>query len=288
MGPLSGADVKSMALAGQIAPEDRLATSPDGPWRAASKVGNLTFGSPASAAPAASLPAVTGRGGDDADESSFDARPIDVSARPVVAPATTGTAPGVVVMRREAISPSDAVQFAIDRFRANPVFYVLSSLLIVLALNVPGIGFWFVGAPIIIGFYQCVRNEVVTGQRASFGQVFKGFGQFLPALIIGLWGSLLVLLGLLCCCVPGLVLLPVPFLAFIVAGRERAGGLKALTRALRVVEKDPFGLLAACVLLYLIGISGYVLCYVGALVTFPIMLLGMYRVADQMLSTEDA
>lgn len=278
-----------MASSGQIMPEDELATSPSGPWRPARKVGNLEFG------PAPTVPAVLTRAveADDARalvESS--GRPIDVPARPVAAsapaPATTGTAPGVVVMRREAISPSDAVQFAIDRFRANPVFYVLSSLLIVLALNVPGIGFWFVGAPIIIGFYQCVRNEVVTGQRASFGQVFKGFGQFLPALIIGLWGSLLVLLGLLCCCVPGLVLLPVPFLAFIVAGRERAGGLKALTRALRVVEKDPFGLLAACVLLYLIGISGYVLCYVGALVTFPIMLLGMYRVADQMLSTEDA
>jgi uncharacterized membrane protein len=77
-------------------------------------------------------------------------------------------------------------------------------------------------------------------------------------------------------------------LAFIVAGRERAGGLKALTRALRVVEKDPWGLLASSVLLYLIGLSGILLCYVGVLITLPIMLIGLYRVADQMLSTEDA
>jgi hypothetical protein len=38
----------------------------------------------------------------------------------------------------------------------------------------------------------------------------------------------------------------------------------------------------------LIGLSGILLCYVGVLITLPIMLIGLYRVADQMLSTEDA
>ena len=41
-------------------------------------------------------------------------------------------------------------------------------------------------------------------------------------------------------------------------------------------------------LLYLIGLSGYLVCYIGVVVTIPIMLLGLYRVADQMLSSEDA
>lgn len=300
VGPVSSSQIKSMALEGILAPDDEIGPSPGGPWRMARLVGQLVF--PATGGPPdedASLPALTGH--DLSAEPSANivptvpARPVDVPQRPLTAvptppplAAAAGTAPGVVVVRKEGISPSEAIQFAIDRFKANPVFYILASLLVALAINIPGIGFWFIAAPILIGFYQCVRNEVTTGQRASFLQVFAGFRQFVPALVIGLWGSLLVALGLVACCIPGLVLLPVPFLAFIVAGRERAGGLKALTRALRVVEKDPWGLLASCVLLYLVGISGYALCYVGIAITLPIMLIGMYRVADQMLASEDA
>jgi hypothetical protein len=294
VGPLSSSELKKMAQAGDLSPDDGISASPDGPWRTARKVGNLTFGAPGSPA-SSDVPSLT-------DEDMMDSgHPIDVASRPIAIaavpqplaapaplPAAAGTAPGVVVVRREAISPSEAVQFAIDRFRANPVFYVLASLLVALAVNIPGAGFWFIAAPILIGFYQCVREEVTTGRKARFLEVFRGFRQFIPALIIGFWGSLMVALGLVCCCIPGLVLLPVPFLAFIVAGREQAGGLKALTRALRVVEKDPWGLLASCVLLYLIGLSGYLVCYIGVVVTIPIMLLGLYRVADQMLSSEDA
>lgn len=297
-GPVSSSQIKSMALSGALLPDDEIGPSAAGPWRLARLVPQLVF--PVSSTPpgGGDLPALTGD--DLADEAPANIIPA-IPARPVDAPrpitsiptppplaASAGTAPGVVVVRREGISPSEAIQFAIDRFKANPVFYVLASLLVALAINIPGIGFWFIAAPILIGFYQCVRNEVTTGQRASIFQVFAGFGQFIPALVIGLWGSLLVALGLVACCIPGLVLLPVPFLAFIVAGRERRGGLKALTRALRVVEKDPWGLLASCVLLYLVGISGYFLCYIGIVITLPIMLIGMYRVADQMLASEDA
>lgn len=305
LGPFRSADIKSMASSGAISPDDEVSNSADGPWRAARKIGGIRFPEAAEGSAAlVGLPTLSDA--DLVDDPESAALPVPAASGPIdvaveravtLGPATStvaplasaaGTSPGVVVVRKEGISPSEAVQFAIDRFRANPFFYMLSSLLVALAVNLPGAGFWFIAAPILIGFYQCVRDEVTTGTRASFTQVFRGFKQFFPALVIGFWGSLLVVLGLFCCCVPGLVLLPVPFLAFIVAGRERAGGLKALTRALRVVEKDPLGLLASCILLYLIGLSGLLIFYVGVMVTLPIMLLGLYRVADQMLASEDA
>ena len=300
IGPLTSSEMRAMARSGDLAREDEISTSADGPWRAAKGVGNLPFAAREENPPESdTLPVLSDADlhgeSDQALAPLAPRKPIDVYARPVamVAPsaplaAAAGTAPGVVVVRREGISPSDAVQFAIDRFRLNPVFYMLASALVALAVNIPGAGFWFIAAPLLIGFYQCVRDEATTGRKAKFSQVFLGFRQFVPALSIGVWGSLLVVLGLACCCIPGLVLLPVPFLAFIVAGRERLGGLKALTRALRIVEKDPWGLLASCVLLTLIGISGYLIFYIGVFVTLPIMLLGLYRVADQMLSSEDA
>lgn len=299
-GPLTASQLRAMARSGDLAHEDEISTSADGPWRSAKSVKDLPFAAREENPPqSAALPVLSDAElhGDQGQALSSLApgKPIDVHARPVamVAPSTplaaaAGTAPGVVVVRREGISPSDAVQFAIDRFRLNPVFYMLVSALVALAVNIPGAGFWFIAAPILIGFYQCVRDEATTGRKASFSEVFRGFRQFVPALIIGFWGSLLVALGLAFCCIPGLVLLPVPFLAFIVAGRERLGGLKALTRALRIVEKDPWGLLASCVLLTLIGVSGCLIFYIGVFVTLPIMLLGLYRVADQMLSSEDA
>ena len=300
IGPLTSSEMRAMARSGDLAHEDEISTSADGPWRSAKSVKDLPFAAREENPPESeTLPVLSDADlhgeSDQALAPLAPRKPIDVYARPVamVAPsaplaAAAGTAPGVVVVRREGISPSDAVQFAIDRFRLNPVFYMLASALVALAVNIPGAGFWFIAAPLLIGFYQCVRDEATTGRKAKFSQVFLGFRQFVPALIIGFWGSLMVVLGLACCCIPGLVLLPVPFLAFIVAGRERLGGLKALTRALRIVEKDPWGLLASCVLLTLIGISGYLIFYVGVFVTLPIMLLGLYRVADQMLSSEDA
>lgn len=286
VGPLTSSNIKSMASSGELRPEDEIGSSPNGPWRMASKIGKIAFSEPS---PSPIEQSITRVPVEDRKESELvrDRQPLAPVA-PAMATSTAGAASNVVIIRHEAVSPSGAIQFAIDRFSANPLFYILSSILVALVVLIPGAGFWFIAAPVLIGFYQCVRDEITTGKPASFAQVFSGYKQLIPALVIGFWGSLVVMLGLVFCCVPGLVLLPVPFLAFIVAGRERAGGLKALTRALRVVEKDPLGLFASCILLSLIGMSGLLVCYIGVVVTLPIMLLGMYSVADQLLSTEDA
>lgn len=202
-------------------------------------------------------------------------------------PTTVGDA-GVSVTRRESISASVAVQAGVDRLRWNPSFYIPASLLITLATSIPGIGFILITGPLIIGFYQAVRREQMTGQKAGVLEIFAGFRQFVPSLVIAFWGTAAALVGLLFCCVPGLVLLPVPFMAYIAVARDNQGGINALTRAFRVMEKDPFGFLAAVLLVSIVGLSGVVLFYFGLALTLPIMLVGYYSIVDQMLRTEDA
>lgn len=217
--------------------------------------------------------------------------PTPAAATPAAAHATALPTPwdaGVSVTRRESISASVAVQAGVDRLRWNPSFYIPASLLITLASSIPGIGYILITGPLIIGFYQAVRREQVTGEKARVFEIFGGFRQLIPSLVIAFWGTAAALVGLLCCCVPGLALLPLPFMAYIAVARDDQGGINALTRAFRVMEKDPFGFFAAVLLVSIVGLSGVVLLYFGLALTLPIMLVGYYSIVDQMLRTEDA
>jgi hypothetical protein len=202
--------------------------------------------------------------------------------------ATMSIQPSVTVIRSEKISSADAIQFGYDFLRRNMLFATVSCLLIAAASHLPGVGAWLVAAPLLIGFFQCIRAEAVAGTKPTVGAIFGGFRQFVPALLIGFWGSGMIMFGLACCCIPGIFLLPMPFFAFVTAARDQQGGIRALTRAIRVIEKDPFGLFLACILLFIVGLSGMLLCYVGMVLTLPIMLAGLYRVGDQMLESENA
>jgi hypothetical protein len=217
--------------------------------------------------------------------------PSPATATPATAGATvlaTAGDGGVSVTRRESISASAAVQAGVDRLRWNPSFYIPAALLITLASSIPGIGYVLITGPLIIGFYQAVRQEQVTGEKARVLAIFGGFRQLISSLVIVFWGTAAALVGFLCCCVPGFALLPLPFMAYIAVARDNQGGINALTRAFRVMEKDPFGFLAAVLLVSIVGLSGVVLFYFGLALTLPIMLVGYYSIVDQMLRTEDA
>jgi len=195
---------------------------------------------------------------------------------------------GVNVIRRESISASLAIQSGIDRLRANPAFYLTSCLILALASLVPGVGYFLITAPLIVGFYQAVHDELAAGRRARLVDLLGGFRQIGASLVIVFWATAATIVGLVFCCIPGLVLLPVPFFAYIAAARDRRGGLHALTRALRVIEKDPFGFVAASVLLTVVGLSGMLFFYIGLAFTLPVMLVGYYSITDQMLRSEEA
>lgn len=194
----------------------------------------------------------------------------------------------VGIVRRESISMSHAIQFGIDRLRSNPWFYLTASLVLTSASLIPGIGYLLITTPLVVGFYRAVHLEHHTGRKARVLDLLGGFRQIGTGLVIALWATAATIVGLLFCCIPGLILIPIPFFACIAAARDQRGGLHALTRALRVLEKDPIGFIATSIMLTVVGLSGLLLFYVGVIFTFPVMLVGFYSIADQMLQPEDA
>ncbi len=181
------------------------------------------------------------------------------------------------------ISASDAVQFGIDFVKRHTGFSVVSGLLLAVScfpLFLP------LHPLLIVNFFRCVREESMNGQAPSLGKLFR-FDVIVPAIVVAFWGTFLIIFGLCMCVVPGLVLLPVPFLALVTLSFDSQSGLRALTSAIRVVERDPIGLVLACVLLIIVALCGIALLGVGMAITIPIMLVGMYRVAEQVLKPQE-
>lgn len=56
-------------------------------------------------------------------------------------------------------------------------------------------------APLTVGFHILIINKILTG-RLDFGDLFKGFNYFVPALLATLVSGLFITLGMLACIIP--------------------------------------------------------------------------------------
>ena len=207
---------------------------------------------------------------------------------------------------------AESFSFAVERFRLNPAFYVLYSVLItglslILLFGIKpafyycfgtflyklGIGFFlrrfllllsylilflvFV-APLLAGFIRGIKKEELGG-RAGLGDIFGGLTLFLPLTVNGVLAMLMAGLGFLCCCLPFLPLAPLPFLAiFFVAQGEK--GIRPFVRAFDLLLAHP-SLILWFWAAGLFSLSGLCLCGIGVLITLGIGVSALCRICSQ-------
>jgi uncharacterized membrane protein len=146
--------------------------------------------------------------------------------------------------------------------------YVLLAL-VFLALNamVPMI----LQGPLMAGFQiYCMKR--LLGRQTDFGDLFKGFNFFVPALVASLVIGLFTCAGLLLCVIPGLVVMAMYNFTYLFIVDKRLDFWPAMQASHNVVRNDYFGFTMFLLLMGLVNLLGALCCIVGLLVSLPVSL----------------
>ena len=170
------------------------------------------------------------------------------------------------------------VSAGINGLKKDPVTHIVTSLLIGI---VGGATAGLLTGPMVVGYLRMIKRED-EGHKAEIADVFKGFDDFVPALLAVLLSSILVSIGFLLCFVPGLLIMAlVPTAAYLVAVGEK-DGVNAIKRGWEAVKANLLGAFFCSLILGIVGSLGALLCGVGMILTLPIAIIGMYHMAKQL------
>ncbi len=170
------------------------------------------------------------------------------------------------------------VSAGFNGLRKDPVTHIVATLLTAIIGNV---SLGLLAGPMFVGYMRLVKIED-EGGKASIGDVFKGFDDFVPALLAVLVGGIVVGVGFMLCIIPGVLIMAlVPTAAYLVAVGE-PDGINALKRAWEAIKENLVGSCVCALVLAIIGSLGAILCGVGVFITMPIALIGMYHMAKQL------
>ena len=134
-------------------------------------------------------------------------------------------------------------------------------------------------APAYVGFFKGVKREYEGGE-AEIGELFSGFGDFIPAVLNYLVADIIVIIGFFCCFVPGILLSPILLLSMYYVAHGETQGLSALKKSFNTLSREP-GLILWSFVLGLISFLGVLLCCVGLLFSVPYSLAALYAVFRQ-------
>lgn len=173
---------------------------------------------------------------------------------------------------------SDCVSAGFSGLKNNPVTHIVATLLVIF---ISGVGFGLLAGPMAVGYMKLIKIED-EGGKPEIADVFKGFENFVPALLAVLVGSIIVSIGYMLCILPGMLLMAIiPTAAYLVACGEN-DGINALKRAWAAVKGNLLGAFFCMLVLGIIGNLGLILCVVGIIVTLPIAFIGSYHMAKQL------
>ncbi len=165
-------------------------------------------------------------------------------------------------------------------FKKDPVKHIVVSLLMGIVGGASG-GLLY--GPMMVGYMRMIKTDD-EGGTTQIGDVFKGFDDFVPALLAVLLSTIAVSIGIVLCIIPGLLIMGlIPLAAYLVAVGEK-DGIAALKRAWEIIKEN---LVASCLCtlaLSIIGSLGAILCGIGIILTMPMAFIGLYHMAKQLAS----
>lgn len=170
------------------------------------------------------------------------------------------------------------VSAGINGLKKDPITHIVTSLLIAI---VGGVSAGLLTGPMMVGYMRMIKRED-EGTKAEIADVFKGFDDFVPALLAVLVSSIIVCIGFMLCVIPGLLIMAlVPTAAYLVAVGEK-DGINAIKRAFDAIKSNLMGSFLCALVLGIIGSLGSFLCGIGIVITLPIAFIGMYHMAKQL------
>lgn len=129
--------------------------------------------------------------------------------------------------------------------------------------------------PLIGGLWLYYLNQV-RGRRATVETAFSGFKvAFLQLVLVGFISKLLMLLGFLCLILPGIYLWVVWTFAVALVADQGLDCWAAMGMSRKIVSQHWWKFFWFLILLALIQLAGYMLCFVGIFVATPLSLAAL-------------
>jgi uncharacterized membrane protein len=154
-----------------------------------------------------------------------------------------------------------------DLVKADMVAWIVGALLmLVLSGVVPVI----LQGAMIIGLHIMAIKKI-QGRTPEFADVFKGFNYFVPGLVAALLISVGVMAGMILCIVPGLVIAAATMFSYLFIVDRNMDFWPAIQASHEVVKNDYVGFTIFFLALGVLQMVGALLCFVGLLITLPIM-----------------
>ena len=183
----------------------------------------------------------------------------------------------------------DSFAKAWELFKAQALLHVLFMMLI---LSIQGLTVIYfkdymilysalLAPPLYSGFFL-VANKISRGETVIYPDYFGGFRFWLPLVVISLLGQVLVALGLFALVIPG-VYLAVGYLFSLLMGIF--GGVdvwSALEWSRKLITRNWWQFFALLMILVAINLVGLLLLGVGLLITFPMTLLVLYVIFEDL------
>lgn len=170
------------------------------------------------------------------------------------------------------------ISAGISGLKKNAITHIVTTLLIGV---VGGVSAGLLSGPMMVGYMRMIKVED-EGGKPEIADVFKGFDDFVPALLAVLISSIIVGVGFMLCFIPGLLVMAlVPTAAYLVAVGEK-DGINAIRRAFEAVKQNLIGAFFCALVLGIVGSLGAIVCGVGMLITLPITFIGSYHMAKQL------
>lgn len=166
--------------------------------------------------------------------------------------------------------------FYMDNLNALITTSLLSSLIMILAFPLAG------------GFMLVCREADQNG-AANLGTLFQGFKpQYWGRLmVLGLVYFVLSKVLLALFVIPGIYIwvaavIACPFVMF-----TNASGIQSLQNSIKLVNKSWFNVFQIILVASLIGFAGYLICFVGRVVSYPFVLVTVYMLYKHMVGFEN-
>jgi uncharacterized membrane protein len=141
---------------------------------------------------------------------------------------------------------------------------VLVALIFIVVNSVP-----LINGALIAGFHYFFQKKL-TGRRAEFTDLFKGFNFFVPTLVALILIGLFASVGFALCIIPGLVVSAIYKFTYLFIVDKRMDFWQAMQASHEVVKNDYFGFTMFLLLLILVNLLGVLCCVVGILVSIPV------------------
>lgn len=166
----------------------------------------------------------------------------------------------------KALDIGETLKLGWETFTKNAVPLIVGLLLVAL---VGGLSIGICIGPMVVGYNKmCLRSA--RGETVAVGDVFQGFQQFVPALILFLVMGVAITIGIVLLVVPGLILMFMFFWApWIMAEEPELGAIDCIKASVELFRRDVGASIIFVLVNFVVNAAGGVVPF-GSLITGPI------------------